>query len=161
MVSVVSAGIGFSLLILIYGVLQLWSEVPSALVSNILATIPNYYLNRRWVWGKSGRSHIWREVVPFWITSITGILLALMTASLARGFSNAHHLDHVARTVVIVGANTAAFGTIWIVKFLILNRLFRVEPVSDAEVADSLAIPRRSEGSAGGMAGWPVTNQPW
>ena len=85
LVSVVSACIGFSLLILIYGVLQLWSEVPS--------------------------------------------------------FSNAHHLDHVARTVVIVGANTAAFGTIWIVKFLILNRLFRVEPVSGAEVADSLATP--------------------
>ena len=85
LVSVVSVGIGFSLLILIYGVLQLWSEVPSALVSNILAAIPNYYLNRKWVWGKSGRSHIWREVVPFWITSITGILLALLTASLCAG----------------------------------------------------------------------------
>jgi putative flippase GtrA len=143
MVSAVSAVIAFTILTVVYGVLQLWSEVPSALFSNILATFPNYYLNRRWVWGKSGRSHLWREVVPFWVMSITGIVLALLTASLAHHFSDTHDLSHVARTVVIVGANTAAFGVLWILKFLILNRLFRSLPVtaSDEEVDPSPVAP--------------------
>jgi putative flippase GtrA len=147
MVSVISALIAFSLLTLVYGVLQLWTEVPSALFANIIATVPNYYLNRRWVWGKSGRSHLWREVLPFWVMSISGMVLALLTASLARHFSNAHDLGHVARTVVIVGANSAAFGIIWVLKFLILNRLFQHLPI-DASEAESASIEPEPRGAA-------------
>jgi putative flippase GtrA len=147
-VSAVSALIAFSVLTLVYGVLQLWTEVPSALFSNIVATFPNYFLNRRWVWGKTGRSHLWREVIPFWVMSITGILLAILTASLARQFSDAHDLNHVARTVVIIGANTAAFGILWILKFLILNRLFQTLPVPDSEAETGSPVGETLRGTA-------------
>ena len=40
------------------------SEVPANILANVLATIPSYWLNRRWVWGKGGKSHFWREVGP-------------------------------------------------------------------------------------------------
>jgi len=134
MVSIVSALIGFTILTLVYGVLQLWTEVPSVLFSNILATFPNYVLNRKWVWGKSGRSHLGREIIPFWIMSITAMVLALLTASFARNFSDAHDLSHWARTVVIVGANTTAFGVIWFLKFIIINRLFQTSPDPKSEL---------------------------
>lgn len=133
MVSGVSVLVSFAVLTLVYGVLQLWTEVPSAFFANIVASFVNYFLNRRWVWGKSGRSNLRREVIPFWIMSIAGIVFALLTASLARKFSNAHDLDHLARTVVILGANALAFGTIWIVKFVILNRIFQPIPVAKVE----------------------------
>jgi putative flippase GtrA len=100
MVSIVSALFAFSVLTLVYGVLQLWTEVPSVVFSNILATFFNYYLNRRWVWGKSGRSNVWREVIPFWVMSISGMILALLTASLARQFSIAHDLSHLGREIL-------------------------------------------------------------
>ena len=159
MVSVVSALIGFSILTLVYGVLQLWTEVPSALFSNILATIPNYYLNRRWVWGKSGRSHLWREIIPFWVMSISGMILALLTASLARSFSNAHDLGHVTRTIVIVGANTAAFGIIWILKFLVLNRLFQHLPVAESDQELSSTWPAEAADSSGGLLAPPTATR--
>ena len=146
-VSAVSALIAFSLLAFVYGVYPRWSEVPSALFSNIVATFPNYFLNRHWVWGKTGRSHLWREVIPFWVMSITGILLAILTASLARQFSNAHDLTHLARTVVIVGANTAAFGILWVLKFLILNRLFQTLPVPDSEGDTGVPVSPTGRGS--------------
>jgi putative flippase GtrA len=134
-VSIVSALFAFTLLVLVYGVLQLWTEVPSAFFCNIVAGFFNYYLNRRWVWGKSGRSNLWKEVLPFWATAISGMILALFTAYLAREFSDAHHLNHLARTVVIVGANFCAFGIIWVVKFLILNRIFQQSPDTKAEMS--------------------------
>jgi putative flippase GtrA len=137
LVSAVSALFAFTVLTFVYGVLQLWTEVPSVVFSNIVATFFNYYLNRRWVWRKSGRSNLLREVVPFWIMSISGMVLALLTASLARQFSDAHHLGHLMRTVVVVGANTCAFGIIWGVKFLILNRIFRPLPVTKAVDGES------------------------
>ena len=132
MVSVISALTSLVILTIVFGVLKLWGEVASTLFANIMAGIPSYYLNRRWVWGKGGRSHIWRELLPFWVMSITGIGFALYTASLAHNFADAHHLQHLARTVLVVGANIAAFGTLWFLKFLVLNRLFA--EIADAEV---------------------------
>jgi putative flippase GtrA len=132
LVSVISALISLVILTIVYGVLRLWGEVVSTLFANVMAGIPSYILNRRWVWGKSGRSHVWREILPFWVMSLTGIGFALYTASLAHNYADAHHLQHLARTVLVVGANVAAFGILWILKFLILNRLFA--EIADAEV---------------------------
>ena len=70
--------------------------------------------------------------------SISGIVLALFTASWARNFSNAHQLEHWERTIVILGANSLAFGIVWVVKFLVLNRIFQPNQVSKKDVdADS------------------------
>lgn len=132
-VSAVSVLASFLTLTLVYGVLRLWSPVPSTLFSNMVGSVPNYYLNRRWVWGKSGRSHVWREVLPFWTMSVTGILLSIGTATLARNFVQSHHVHHLAATVIVVGANLSAFGVLWIVKFLILGRLFAHVPVPEPE----------------------------
>jgi putative flippase GtrA len=132
LVSVISAATSLVILTIVFGVLRLGNEVVCTLFANVMAGIPSYFLNRQWVWGKSGRSHLWREVVPFWVMSITGILFALYAASLAQSFANEHHLQHLARTVLVLGANVAAFGILWLLKFLILNRLF-VE-IADAEV---------------------------
>jgi len=132
MVSVISALTSLVVLTLVFGVLGLWTEVWSTLFANLVAGIPSYILNRRWVWGKSGRSHVWREILPFWVMSITGIGFALFTSSLAHNFADAHHLQHLGRTVLVVGANISAFGILWFLKFLILNRLF--SELADAEV---------------------------
>jgi putative flippase GtrA len=131
-VSAISALTSIVILSVVYGALRLWSEVPSVLFSDILAAFPSYFLNRQWVWGKSGPSHLWREVLPFWVTSLTGIGFALVAASLARGFAQSHDLQHLARTVLVVGANIGAFAVVWLLKFMILNRLFR--QIADAEI---------------------------
>ncbi len=131
-VSAISALISVVILTVVYGVLRLWTEVWSVLFSNVLAGIPSYLLNRQWVWGKSGRSHVWREILPFWITSLTGIGFALVTASLAHDYAVSHDLHHLARTVLVVGANVAAFGIVWLIKFAILNRVFA--QIADAEI---------------------------
>lgn len=134
LVSAISALTSLIVLTFVYGVLRLWTEVPSTLFANIVAGVPSYILNRRWVWGKSGRSHLWREILPFWVMSLTGIGFALFTSSWAHNYANAHHLHHLARTVLVVGANVGAFGILWFLKFLILNRLFT--HIADVEVGE-------------------------
>jgi len=133
MVSVISTILSFSVLLLVYGVLRLWTEVPSTVFANMVASVPAYYLNRSWSWGKSGRSHLWREVVPFWAMSVTGIALSILTASEARHLSDVHQLHHFGRTILVLGANTGAFAILWVAKFLIFNRLFHVHPVAELE----------------------------
>jgi putative flippase GtrA len=126
MVSVISTVMAFTVLGIVFGVLRLWTEVPSAIFANIVMIVPNYYLNRAWVWGKFGRSSWRREVLPFWIISVWGIVLSIATAALAHHISAANHLSHNAATALLLTITLFAFGVVWALKFLIFNRMFRV-----------------------------------
>ena len=140
-VSGISTMVSFAVLGIVYGVIRLWSEVPSTLFANMVATVPSYYLNRNWAWGKSGRSHLTREVLPFWAMAVSGILFSIFTASEAQHFSNLHNLHHLGRTVLVLGANLAAFGVLWVLKFLLFNKLFHVHPLEDADELVETATP--------------------
>ena len=51
LVSAISTGVSLFVIALVYGVLHLWSEVPSTIFGNAVATCPSYWLNRKWAWG--------------------------------------------------------------------------------------------------------------
>jgi putative flippase GtrA len=114
MVSVISTGVSFSVLLIVYGVCHVWSEVPSTVFANVVATFPSYWLNRSWAWGKSGRSHLMKEVVPF---SVVG-------ATVARHLGAGH--SHFDKTVLVLLANLLSFGVFWVAKLMLFNRLFHV-----------------------------------
>ena len=95
MVSVISSSVSLFVIFIVYGVLRLWSEVPSTVFGNVVATFPSYWLNRKWAWGKHGRSHFLKEVVPFWTMAAIGIAFAIVGASLAKHIGKALDLDHV------------------------------------------------------------------
>jgi uncharacterized membrane protein len=84
-------------------------------------------LNRRWSWGKSGRSHIRREVLPFWAISILGITFSALGAAYARHLVHTHHWSHLEDTGIVVGANLMSFAIFWILKLSIFNKIFRVD----------------------------------
>lgn len=128
MVSVITTVITFTILTIVYGVLRLWTEVPSALFANMCGIVPSYNLNRRWTWGRSGRSHLTREVLPFWTASVTGLIFSVLASEEARRFGISHHLDHIHRTVLVLAANVGAFAVLWVLKFLFFNRLFHITP---------------------------------
>ncbi len=129
MVSVISTGVSTVTLLIVYGALKLWSEVPSAVFANVVATFPSSWLNRRWAWGKSGRSHVMKEIVPFWLMSAAGIAFSIIFAWAAKVIGGPKYLDlsHPEQTLLLAVANIFAFGIFWILKLLLFNRLFRVE----------------------------------
>jgi putative flippase GtrA len=145
-VSLISTAVSQLTLLLTFGVFQLMSEVPANILANLVATIPSYTLNRRWVWGKGGKSHVWREVVPFWVLSFIGLAVSSLAVWAAGAFSRHHHFGHAATTVLVNGANLGAFAILWVGKFIVYNRLFHIAPVEfdehldDEETADPATI---------------------
>lgn len=152
MVSVVSTAVSLGLLGIVFGVVHLWSEVPSAIFANAVATIPSYYLNRQWAWGKTGRSHLVKEVLPFWLASFAGLALSTGAAALAHNFSASHHFHHLGRTVIVLGANLVAYGVLWIGKFLLFNRLFRHHPDDSGQPPDGATREGDGERRDGSVA---------
>jgi putative flippase GtrA len=145
-VSVIVTMVSVVVLVLVFGVLRLWGEVVSTVVANVVASFPAYVLNRRWVWGKSGRSHLMKEIVPFWAMQMLGILVSIGGAALARRFGIEHGLSHREQTALVLLANLASFGVFYVLKFLVFNRLFRVHTLKDL---DDLVESRAPEGSIG------------
>jgi putative flippase GtrA len=100
-----------------------WSARTSNIIAVCVSAVPSYYLNRAWAWGKTGKSHLMKEIVPFWSLAFLGLVFSTWAADFAE--SNAHHLtdsDLGTRLVVNIAA-LAAFGVLWVGKFFIFNRL--------------------------------------
>ncbi len=96
-----------------------WANV----VATAVGTVPSFELNRRWVWGRTGERSFKREVGPFVALSFAGLGLSTVFVSLAGRWAMAAGFDAVSRTVAVELASIAAFGSLWIAQFLILDRL--------------------------------------
>jgi putative flippase GtrA len=122
-VSVVSTVVSLGGLALFYGVLQLASAAWCNLMATAIATLPSYYLNRTWAWGKSGKSHLMKEVVPFWTVAVLSALISTGVVRLAELW--AHHMthSHTKITIIVEAANFATYGALWIGKFVLFNKL--------------------------------------
>jgi putative flippase GtrA len=127
MVSVISTAVSTIVIVLVYGVAHLWSEVPSTIFGNAVASFPSYWLNRQWAWGKSGRSHFVKEVLPFWVMAVLGIAFSIIGAALAHHVGVHYKLHHLELTVLVLVANVVSFAVFWVVKLVVFNRLFRIE----------------------------------
>ena len=153
-VSVISTLVSQGLIIVFFG-FRLMGVVEATVLANCLATIPAYNLNRRWTWGKTGRSHVMKEVVPFWAMSALGIVGSFFFSLLAKHVVNSgffvhdgQHVHHLLATLVVMAANFIAFAVFWVLKLLVFNRIFHV-PSELEEVEEHLA--HEEEGQLAGQ----------
>ena len=131
MTSVITTGVSLCVLGLVFGVFRLWSEVPSTIFANVCAAFPSYWLNRRWAWGKAGRSHMLRELLPFWVMSASSIAFSMIGAALARDVGQRLQLDHLDQTALVLFANVMSFAIFWVLKLMVFNRTFKVPTLAE------------------------------
>jgi putative flippase GtrA len=121
-VSIISTIITQVVLFLTYHVWGYFSAMECNVIATCCSTFPAYYLNRTWTWGKTGKSHVWREVVPFWTIAFIGLVLSTVAVGVA-----AHNADRISdskdvRTAFVQLANLVTYGFIWVGRYTIFNR---------------------------------------
>jgi putative flippase GtrA len=121
-VSLVSVGLNQATLAVVFGVLR-WAAVPANLLATVVATVPTYVLNRSWVWGRRGRSHVVKEVLPFGLLSVLGLVLSSLAASAAERAGRAVTDSRSVQTVIVMGATLVTFGILWAARFVFLNKV--------------------------------------
>lgn len=104
------------------------TRATGAVTANVIATMvgigPSFELNRRWVWGKRGRRSLGGEVLPFTMLSAAGLGLSSLAVAIASHF--VEHWSTTTRTLTIQLASITAFGIVWLVQFVLLDKvLFR------------------------------------
>jgi putative flippase GtrA len=152
MVSVVAVPTGEVGIVIGLHVLALtagWASV----FGNSLGAIPSYYLNRSWVWGKGGRSHLLKEILPFWGITIVGVIFGGWFGHIGGVYARHHHIVGSGRTVLLLAANLLAFAILWVVKYVFFNKVLFV--VKHHHDATHPTHDQQSEAGFAGAAGAP------
>lgn len=90
-----------------------WSAAAANLAAVSAGCVPSYTLNRAWVWRKRGASHLWREVLPFWVMSLIGLALSTVAVTAAE--------SSFGSGLTVTLASLASFGALWVVRYLVLD----------------------------------------
>lgn len=121
-VSAVAIVVSLAVLGFCYGVLHL-SASASQTVAVIASTIPSYYLNRAWVWGRNGKSHLWKEIVPFWVISVGQYLISVVVINFGEEHVVAATDSKGLQTLGLQLISLFTYGVMWVAKFAIFNKV--------------------------------------
>ena len=88
--------------------------VAANLLSVIVATIPNYILNRYWVWNRRGSNSVSREIAPFWLMALLGAFVSTTAIWIANFFTD--------EDLVFLALIFCSFGVVWVLKFFVLEK---------------------------------------
>lgn len=113
-VSVVGIVVSQLVLVTCYGLLDM-SGITSNVVAVSVSAVPAFVLNKRWVWGHNTRTHFRREVLPFWVFTLAGLLLSTVFVGWVDSWTEA--------TLLVSAASLSGFGVLWIAKFLFLEKV--------------------------------------
>ncbi|NNN02894.1 MAG: hypothetical protein HKL87_02720 [Acidimicrobiaceae bacterium] len=122
--SVITTVVSNGTILFVYGLHVIDGIFTATLVGNLVAVLPSYYLTRVWAWGKRGRSHWRREVLPYWSLSLIGIAFAMLGAAWVKDIIHEHHYQHLMNTLLVAGMNLGSFAIFWVLKILLFNRIF-------------------------------------
>ena len=104
-----------ALLLLAHGVWG-WGGGVANVFAAVIAAVPGYLLSRSWVWSVRGTHSVRSEIVPFWTLALLGLVVSTVLAEAAdRSFD---------APLAVSAASLAGYFVVWVVKFLVLNRIF-------------------------------------
>jgi putative flippase GtrA len=132
MASIVAVIVSTICLVIFVGPCGFSAVVASTLATSI-AAVPSYWMNRKWAWGKSGRSHVFKEVIPFWTLAFIGWVVSTLAVKVMESYAKSHDFSHTLTTVSVTVAYIGAFGVLWVIKFIIFNKVMFVHHHPDSE----------------------------
>jgi putative flippase GtrA len=121
---VIAAGISETTLLVCYGLLDLAPGVSST-IAWVAGAIPNYWLNRRWVWGRRGRPSASREVLPYVAIILGTLLLAALVTKGVDAWMRSADVSGTTRTAAVGVAFLGVYVAMFLVRYFLLDRLFR------------------------------------
>ena len=142
-VSAISTATSLTILGVLVGLANfpaIWANV----IATTIATVPSFELNRRWVWDQRGQRSLLRQATPYFLLSLTGLVISTFAVHLASDATSA--ASRLLHTAAVEMANVAAYGTLWIIQFILCDRvLFRSSGVAaDADDRVALVSPERT-----------------
>jgi putative flippase GtrA len=123
LVATATSTISLGVMVGLIGMAAVWSNI----AATAIGTIPSFELNRRWVWKRTDQCSVLRQVVPFCALSFAGLVVSTVAVGVVSDYTSGwSRMDH---TLAVELANLAAYGSLWVIQYQLLNRfLFATRP---------------------------------
>jgi putative flippase GtrA len=110
-----------------------WTAVPvlASLLAFVAGAVPNYLMNRYWAWQRRGRPHGTREVIPYVGIVVVTALTAIFVTTAADHWVRDHVAARGLQVVLVGAAFLATYGTMFVLKFVLFDRLIFVDRAAD------------------------------
>ena len=92
-----------------------WNGLEANTMAVAVTVVPVYVLNRYWVWGKRDKNNFVTEILPFWGMTLLGLIISTLCVAYAD--------SHFESPLMVNLANAFGFGMVWLLKFLVLDRM--------------------------------------
>jgi putative flippase GtrA len=125
--SVVAAVCSEVVLVACYGILGL-APAASSTIAWVAGAVPNYWLNRTWTWQRRGRPSLRHEVLPYVVIILATLLLAAVVTAGVDAWLRGLDISGTVRTSAVAGAFLGVYVIMFVVRYLLLDRLFRPRP---------------------------------
>lgn len=92
------------------------AAIVATLVAWLAGAVPNYVLNRRWTWGRSGQKLPYTMIVIG--SAVTAAVVTSVTDHLVQPVDS-----HALKTLLVTGSYFGTYAVLFIVKFVLFDRL--------------------------------------
>ncbi len=105
-------------------ILGLWLDdyTVASLVGAAIATVPNFFANKYFVWRVTSRERLRNQLLMFWVIVMLAVSLATLFTYLVDHATQGQPTPIRGTAVLVV--QVLAFGIVWVGRFLILDRWF-------------------------------------
>jgi putative flippase GtrA len=112
----------------VYGLTGLGTTTASV-VAFVAGAIPNFILNRAWVWQRRGRSGLRREAPLYVATAAISLVVSAALTGWVSGEVPEFSSSHALRVAVVTGAYLIAYVPVFVAKFALFELVvFRDRP---------------------------------
>jgi putative flippase GtrA len=118
--SIIAMAVSEATLLFVFG-LHLQGARVAAAAAWATGAIANYFLNRNWAWQRRGRAHPVKELLPYWITAVAGLLLSVWATHAASTFATRLSGAHTLATVFAGAAYLGTYGFLFVAKFFLFH----------------------------------------
>ncbi|MBK1785412.1 GtrA family protein [Prauserella cavernicola] len=102
-----------------------WGSSPTAAsaVAFVAGAIPNYFVARRWAWGRKGKPDFKRELLPYLAVIGLGAVASVGLTTVAGMITEPLEISGLARILVLDAAFLSSYAIVFVFKFALLDRL--------------------------------------
>ena len=114
-------------------------------VAFVAGALPNWVLNRRWAWQRSGREGVVRETALYVLVTAASLAVTLAVTKLTAYSVNQMNAGHMVRDLLLTSSYLFATAVLWVLKYIAYDRLvFRGHrpPLGQARAARGGGGPR-------------------
>jgi len=134
--SMVALAASEAALVLCYGT-GLLPAAPASIVAFFVGAVPNYVLNRSWVWKRRGPVRVRAELVPYVLVSVATLVLAALATSFAAAIAPGGQL---ADTVFVAAAYLVSTTVLFVAKFAFYQKFVFTDGSRTPEIQPALRI---------------------